>query len=106
MNGTTIENGEHSSVSRLGKPGDVIVESKKRHTIDLGMVTPVDKAGEAVGTPFRVFFGSAHDQGLIGAPQPTQELPPAVWRACLNKKAVQQMMSDGALRVIGAVPNG
>lgn len=102
MNGQNLEAG-NSAVNRTGQTGDVIVESSRRYPIDLGVVKPHDKSGEIAGESMRVYFGSAHDQDIIGAPQPSLTLPPAIWRACLEMKAIQHMMTERHLRVVGTV---
>ena len=103
MDGESIEAG-NSAVGRTAQSGDVIVESNRRHTIDLGLVMPHDKNGPIAGEKgMRVFFGTIHDNGIVGAPQPSLNLPPSIWRGCLEMKAIQQMMSDQHLRVVGTV---
>ncbi len=103
MDAANLEDGS-SAVNRVGQPGDVIVECNRRHTTDLGIIYPHDKNGRIADAPgMRVFFGSVHDRGIIGAPQAELTMPPAIWRGCMQLKAIKTMMSKQHIRVIGTV---
>lgn len=45
-------------------------------------------------------FGSIHDRGVAGAPQPVVDIPKADWKGLMTSKVVRSMVNDRKLRII------